>query len=136
MNKLKPWRYALMFIILAILWILFIELLIILQFLTVPGFPLFKKLGIYLLPPLLAVAIVYALRELFLHQQQRRQKLDQGAAKAAEEQRVREDDLWSNPDRNPALALPRVPAAEEEGRRTRKGIQCALERSGCHPGID
>lgn len=84
-KKPKLWRYALAFLVLVLFWVVALELWIRPGFLTIPGVAIAKRLGLYLVPPLLAVLAVYTLRVAYV-----RRKLGQREEQAIEA-RLKED---------------------------------------------
>ncbi len=90
-KKPKPWIYLLFFILLVVLWMILLELIIRPAFLMTTGFPVVRRLALYLLPPFAVTALAYGLHGLIYSRRERRCAEQAAQAEAAKEVRAREE---------------------------------------------
>lgn len=91
-KKPKLWRYLVVFLILAVLWIVMVELVIRPRILAGPGATVPKKLAIYLVPPFLTAALAYGLRCLQVRRKVKEQEEQLLAVQVEEAARRREEE--------------------------------------------
>lgn len=93
-RKPRLWPYALAFLLMVLGWVLTLELWLKPAFLAVPGAAIPRRLGLYLVPPLMVVLTVYCLRVAYVRrklgeqeEQAIRARMEEDARRRAEEAR-------------------------------------------------
>ncbi len=90
-KKPKVWIYVWIFLLLMLFWISIIELFINPSFLMTTGFPVLRRLLIYLLPPLAAVLLAYGIHAWSLRRGEVRRAEESARGQAEKEAQAQEE---------------------------------------------
>lgn len=90
-KKPKLWIYAVIFLLLMLLWIVIVELLIKPRFLMTTGFPVFRRLMVFLLPPLVVATLAYGIHGWVCQRREKRRADEDSRAEAIKETQAREE---------------------------------------------
>lgn len=90
-KKPKIWIYVLIFLLLTLAWVVMIEFLIKPTALMTTGFPVLRRLLIYLAPPLATVLVAFGIHAWNARRHETRNAEEAARAEAAKEARAREE---------------------------------------------
>ncbi len=90
-KKPKVWLYAVIFLLLMLLWVVILELFIKPAFLMTTGFPVFRRLLVYLLPPLVLAILGYGIHAWIFQRGEKRRVEEAARAEAVQESQAREE---------------------------------------------